>query len=127
MEISDGYRDLLINLMSTNDLATFNYYNQLFYNESRITIYEEFRQLVKTGFDNGELVLDFNDPDAVIKINQWAAESTNDRIKHLKILKIQRFYLMLMSSILPGIESLTLTLIKPCQSLLQIMIRRLIM
>jgi serpin B len=83
MEISDGYRDLLINLMSTNDSTLLSCNNQLFYDESRITLYEEFRQLVKNGFDNGELVLDFNDPDAVNKINQWAAESTNDRIKEI--------------------------------------------
>ena len=83
-DISESYKILLEKFdLSNNDTTSLNCKNQFFYDVSRISLYQEFSDLVKNGFDHGELILDFNDPDAINKVNQWAAESTNDRIKEI--------------------------------------------
>ncbi len=82
-ELRDGYTKLRHTMLSNHDATFLSTNNALFLDPHRVDLFQEFLQDVEMGFSHEMEELDFDDPNAVDAINQWAAMVTNDRIKEV--------------------------------------------
>ncbi len=81
-EINESYQSLIALLVDLDPEVAFKIANSIWYREG-LPVYEEFIQTNKTYFDAEVAALDFNDPKAVDRINDWVSENTNELIKKI--------------------------------------------
>ncbi|MEA1881142.1 MAG: serpin family protein [Candidatus Marinimicrobia bacterium] len=81
-EINESYQSLIKLLIEMDPKVVFKIANSIWYKEG-LPVYEEFIQTNKTYFDAEVAALDFSDPKAVARINDWVSENTNELIKKI--------------------------------------------
>ncbi|MBC8346966.1 MAG: serpin family protein [Candidatus Marinimicrobia bacterium] len=81
-EINESYQSLIELLINMDPKVAFKIANSIWYKEG-LPVYEGFIQTNKTYFDAEVAALDFSDPKAVDRINDWVSENTNELIQKI--------------------------------------------
>ncbi|MCK4857386.1 MAG: serpin family protein [candidate division Zixibacteria bacterium] len=78
-DVNESYRTLIDLLLNLDPKVKFQIANSIWYRDG-LPVYPDFIDLNRTYFDAEVTSLDFNDPAAVVTINNWVDEKTNGKI-----------------------------------------------
>ena len=81
-EINENYKTLIDALVSVDPKVLMSIANSIWYKQT-FEVEQDFIDINQNYFNAEVSPLDFNDPDAVITINNWVADKTNDKITEI--------------------------------------------
>ena len=82
--INAGFLKLPEDLVPASEKVVIEQANGLFWDENRLTAYDDFLTAVEEAFDSERMLLDFDQVDAAKEtINNWVEDHTDDKIKDL--------------------------------------------